>query len=65
MPNGDMRACGCSVKDTLEDDLVIGNANSMGLKEAFKSEKWNKIIREFGSRKPKACAECNLYFPKA
>lgn len=63
--SGDIRLCGCRVKNTIYDDLVIGNINQTSLGEIMKSEKWTNIISEFGKGNlPDVCKGCSFYAPR-
>ncbi|MFH0971231.1 MAG: radical SAM protein [Candidatus Micrarchaeota archaeon] len=65
LANGDIRLCGCRAKDTLFDDLVIGNMRDTKLKDAWESKDREKIIKEFShGRYPQVCIECSAYTPK-
>ena len=63
--SGDVRLCGCRVKNTIYDELVIGNINQTPLEEIMKSKKWTEIISEFGKGNlPEVCKGCSFYAPR-
>ena len=61
--NGKMRACGCRYdysKST--DDFYIGNAQTMGLLEAYNSEKVKSLKKSFYEKNiPSECEKCAWY----
>ncbi|MEM3500703.1 MAG: SPASM domain-containing protein [Candidatus Woesearchaeota archaeon] len=64
LPNGDIRLCGCRFKDTIKDELIIGNIKKDKLSKVLKSKKWKQIIRNFGIKTPRVCKECSFYTPR-
>ncbi|VVB75807.1 Radical SAM superfamily protein [uncultured archaeon] len=65
LPNGNIRACGCRVLKTFDDELIVGNILKMTLKEAFNSEKYDSILAGFENGTiPKVCEKCTFYIPK-
>jgi radical SAM protein with 4Fe4S-binding SPASM domain len=62
LPNGDVRLCGCRVKSTLYDDLIVGNINKQPLKEIAESEQVQKIHDGFAKGEvPDVCKNCSFY----
>jgi radical SAM protein with 4Fe4S-binding SPASM domain len=65
LPDGSIRLCGCRVKDTLYDDLIIGNVHTDNLTDIFYSKKRKDILRDFIHGKyPNVCKDCSFYCPK-
>jgi len=65
LPDGQIRLCGCRVKNTLYDDLIIGDIHTENLETIFNSKKRADIIENFCNGKfPDVCRDCSLYCPK-
>jgi len=62
--DGSVRLCGCRLKDTEDDGLVVGNILDNSLEEIGKSNAVHKIIDGFyrGTR-PTTCEQCSFYTP--
>jgi FkbM family methyltransferase len=64
LPNGDVRLCGCRAKDTLFDELVVGNIHSQSLANILKSAKVKNLRENFcNGDYPSVCKNCSLYVP--
>lgn len=64
LPNGDVRLCGCRVKDTLYDELIVGNIHKNTLLDLFKSKKRKELLGSFAKGKlPDVCKDCSHYVP--
>jgi MoaA/NifB/PqqE/SkfB family radical SAM enzyme len=62
--DGNVRLCGCRLKTSDLDDLVVGNIRKKSLGEISKSEEAWKIINGFYSgKRPETCVGCTLYRP--
>lgn len=65
LPNGDLRLCGCRCKETLKDELVIGNIKDNSLKETYGSKKHKELIKNFVKGEfPIVCKDCSFYRAK-
>lgn len=65
LPGGEVRLCGCSMKETMLDELVIGNVHEAGLSEIWDSERRKSIVERFvAGDLPTACQNCTLYVPR-
>lgn len=64
LTDGTVRLCGCRMKFSEKDDLIVGNIMTESLSAILKSEATRKIIKSFfdGDR-PKVCQECTMYSP--
>lgn len=62
--DGSVRLCGCRLKDTEDDGLVVGNLSEHTLEELGRSKKVHDIIEGFyhGVR-PSTCEKCSFYRP--
>jgi hypothetical protein len=62
--DGSVRLCGCRLKDTEDDGLVVGNIRDSTLEELGRSQKVHDIIEGFyhGVR-PSTCEQCSFYRP--
>jgi len=62
--DGSVRLCGCNVKESEHDDLVIGNILHENLAEIIHSPKAQQIRKEFldGIFRP-ICQQCSFYEP--
>jgi organic radical activating enzyme len=62
--DGSIRLCGCRIKDTAWDELVIGRLGERSLLEIYRSEKCREVRRRFvEGRHPEACRDCSMYEP--
>ncbi|MEE9377757.1 MAG: SPASM domain-containing protein, partial [Candidatus Lokiarchaeia archaeon] len=66
LANGDLRLCGCRVKETEHDELVIGNVLTESLSEIINNEKGRKILSDWVAGEIiETCEDCRRYgFPK-
>lgn len=65
LPNWDVRLCWCQIKNTLSDDLVIGNIHKNSVNEIHNSIKYQDIINNFHKWiYPEVCKKCTLYTTK-
>jgi len=66
LANGDIRLCGCRIKNTEKDDLIIGNINENKFIEIINNENAKRIFSNWVSgRIPKVCLDCSrYYYPK-
>jgi len=65
LPEGKIRLCGCRVKRTLYDSLIIGDLKKENLQDLLHSKKWLNIIKDFKKGKyPEVCQDCSMYAPK-
>ncbi len=66
MPDGDIRSCGCRMKTTLKDELVIGNVNNgETISKIFIKGKHRKILSDWVEKGelPDVCKNCTFYKP--
>jgi len=63
-PSGHVRMCGCVMKHTDVDDLVIGNVRKDTLEHILRGSRPLEVIQGFydGSR-PDVCSQCEMYVP--
>jgi radical SAM protein with 4Fe4S-binding SPASM domain len=62
--DGSVRLCGCRMKSSDLDDLVVGNINQQSLEEISASAKTKNIIEGFyRGERPETCKSCTLYTP--
>jgi len=62
--DGTVRLCGCRLKETEDDGLVVGNIMKNSFEEIGRSEKVHQIIEGFyKGERPSTCQECSLYIP--
>lgn len=62
--DGSIRLCGCRIKDTAWDELVIGRLGEKSLKEIFTSKACKAVRRRFvDNRHPDVCRDCSMYEP--
>jgi MoaA/NifB/PqqE/SkfB family radical SAM enzyme len=62
--DGSVRLCGCRLKDTEEDGLVVGNIFQNTLEEIGKSKRVHDIIEGFyQGKRPSTCEQCSFYNP--
>ena len=62
--DGSVRLCGCRLKTTVWDDLVIGHLDQQSLDEIFHSERCRSMRQKFVSgNHPEACTDCTMYVP--
>lgn len=66
LANGDLRLCGCRVKETEHDELVIGNVLTESLSEIINNKKGQKILSDWMIGEIiETCEDCRRYgFPK-
>lgn len=63
-PSGHVRMCGCVMKHTDVDDLVIGNVELDTLEHIVRGPRALEVIQGFydGTR-PDVCSQCEMYVP--
>ena len=62
--DGSVRLCGCRVKKTEWDDLIVGNIREQSLAEIVCNEKSLRIIEGFyNGERPETCRQCTVYTP--
>jgi MoaA/NifB/PqqE/SkfB family radical SAM enzyme len=62
--DGSVRLCGCRMKFSDLDDLVVGNVNQQSLEDISRSAQTQKIIAGFyRGERPATCRCCLLYTP--
>lgn len=62
--DGSVRLCGCRLKDTESDELVVGNIFQNSLEEIGRSKKVHDIIDGFSQgKRPSTCEKCSFYVP--
>ncbi len=62
--DGSVRMCGCRIKTTDMDDMVVGNLKEQTLEEISKSDRaWNVIRGFYDGKRPETCQGCTLYRP--
>jgi MoaA/NifB/PqqE/SkfB family radical SAM enzyme len=62
--DGSVRICGCRMKSSDLDDLVVGNINQQSLEEIAASPGVKNIIQGFyAGNRPDTCKLCTFYFP--
>lgn len=62
--DGSVRLCGCRLKDTESDELVVGNIFQSPLEEISRSKKVHEIIDGFyHGKRPSTCEQCSFYLP--
>lgn len=60
--DGSVRLCGCRIKDTEFDELVVGHINDDSLEKTYLGERANKIRKSFlQGNPPEICKDCTLY----
>ncbi len=66
LPNGNVRLCGCRIKKTEYDELVIGNILNNTLYDIITNKKGQKILKDWSQGYiPEVCKDCNRYsYPK-
>lgn len=65
LPTGHVRLCGCRVKDTFQDELVVGHVGESSLLGIWQSEARERVIAAFGRGElPEVCKDCTFYEPK-
>jgi MoaA/NifB/PqqE/SkfB family radical SAM enzyme len=64
LPGGHVRMCGCILKTTDIDDLVVGNVKAASIEQLSNSPRVTEILEGFysGSR-PQVCERCTMYRP--
>lgn len=61
-PDGSVRLCGCRVKKSIYDDLIIGNIKNNSLINIINSKKIIDIKKSFLKNKaPEICKNCSFY----
>lgn len=64
LPKGDVRLCGCRLKTSQYDDLVIGNVFEQHLGDIYNGERAQKLRMDFGNGiYPAVCKDCSFYHP--
>jgi MoaA/NifB/PqqE/SkfB family radical SAM enzyme len=64
LPDGDVRLCGCRVKDSKRDGLTIGNLKDASLKDILFSGRVEEIAKGFTTgNPPDICRDCSFYCP--
>lgn len=64
-PDGSVRLCGCRVKNSIYDDLLIGNIKNNSLLELINSKKVINIKKSFkNNNPPEICKNCSFYNPE-
>ena len=62
--DGDVRLCGCRLKKTEKDELVVGNIKKNTLTEIGQSDAVHRIYEGFyAGERPEVCQQCSLYRP--
>jgi len=62
--DGKVRACGCRLVSSDDDDLVIGNIKTESIKSLSTGPKfWQMIQGFYEGKRPKTCEECTFYRP--
>lgn len=62
LSNGDVRLCGCRLKTTVFDDLVVGNIMDDSLQNIMKNEKVKYLCDSFEKGKIiETCKNCTVY----
>jgi len=62
--DGKVRLCGCRLKHTDADDLIVGDINSQTLRDIMTGENAWRITEGFYSgNRPETCKQCTLYAP--
>ena len=62
--DGSVRLCGCRLKDTEDDGLVVGNVFQNSLAEIGRSKRVHDIIEGFyNGKRPSTCEQCSFYNP--
>ncbi len=65
LASGHVRLCGCRLKNTAYDELVIGNLKEKSLSQIWESEERKKVVHDFVSgRLPEVCKGCSFYGPR-
>ncbi|MFX1312839.1 MAG: radical SAM protein [Promethearchaeota archaeon] len=66
LANGDVRLCGCRIRNTEKDDLVIGNINIEKFIDIINSKKAKRIFTNWLNGKiAEVCQDCSrYYYPK-
>jgi MoaA/NifB/PqqE/SkfB family radical SAM enzyme len=60
MPNGDIRLCGCRIKDSANDELVIGNVTKNKLADIITNANLCNFLPPYGVV-PGVCTDCLAY----
>ncbi|RMD65943.1 radical SAM protein [Candidatus Pacearchaeota archaeon] len=64
LPQGDVRLCGCRLRKSRYDELVVGNIFKQHLKDIYAGTKAKKIRENFTKNKlPEVCKACTFYEP--
>jgi len=64
MPDGNARLCGCQLKHSDVDGLVIGNVAEASLLELSEGPRFQKIVQGFyRGERPEVCVGCTAYRP--
>jgi len=63
LANGDVRLCGCRIKNTEKDDLIIGNINKEKLTDVISGENAKRIFSNWENGKiAEVCLDCSRYY---
>jgi len=66
LPDGAVRLCGCRIRDTEHDELVVGNVNNKGFSfhKVASGKRLKLILDSFSKKKiPLVCTDCSEYHP--
>jgi radical SAM protein with 4Fe4S-binding SPASM domain len=64
LPDGSIRLCGCRIKKTFKDELVVGNIHKNQIQELVNSQEYLRIFKDFQEGKiPQVCKRCTFYKP--
>jgi MoaA/NifB/PqqE/SkfB family radical SAM enzyme len=62
--DGSVRLCGCRLKDSEDDGLVVGNVFQNSLEEIGRGKRVHDIIEGFyNGKRPSTCEQCSFYLP--
>lgn len=62
--DGSVRLCGCRLKDSEDDGLVVGNIFEESLEKIGQGKRVHEIIEGFyQGKRPSTCEQCSFYFP--
>jgi hypothetical protein len=65
LPTGHVRLCGCRMKSSMHDELVIGKVGESSLLDMWQSGERKEIVSAFGRGEfPDVCRDCTLYEPR-
>lgn len=64
LPDGSLRLCGCRCKQTLHDELVVGNLVEQSVAQIKAGEKFAALMARYAQGDfPEVCRTCTLYEP--